>query len=261
MTATIYCRYCHHNWKPGIEYDKHIRCCEYFYKQRRTPSQPEMTESGVPIPNMRQLYRYVQDLTYRLEKTEKELRKLKSVVNSRKKIELLVWLNQSVQMPTITFEHWMRNIKATESDMIEVLNGNLTDGILSCLYSAIKSDNMLPIRCFSQKPGAFYIYSTITKTDSSVTTEWQQMRSDQMLKLANHISLSIRREFRIWNTAQICGGDTNSEYDQNFMDKLPKYVKKLNSDVEKRIPDIKKELFSKLSENIRFAMDCDPEND
>ena len=255
MSTNIYCKYCHHNWKTTIEYDKHIRCCEYFYQQRRTPSQPEMTESGVPIPNMRQLYRYIQDLTYRLEKTEKELRKLKSTVNSRRKIELLVWLNQSGQTPSITFENWTRNIKATEFDMMEVLNGNLTDGILSCLYSAIKSDNPLPIRCFSQKPGMFYVYSTIINKDESITTEWQQMRSEQILKLANHISTSIRREFRIWNSSQICGSGINSEYDQNFMDKLPKYVKKLNSDVEKRIPDIKKSLFSKLSEHIRITID------
>ena len=260
MTSTIYCIYCHHNWKSRIEYDKHLRCCEYFYKKRRTPPQTEMTESGVPVPNMRQLYRYIQDLTYRLEKTEKELRKLKSVVNTKKRIEVLVWLNQSSQTPSITFENWVRSIKSTELDMIQVLNNSLTEGILSSLYSAIKYEGKLPIRCFAQKPGTFYVYSTTAYNDSiPPTTEWQVMKHEQMLKLVNHISKSIRREFQIWNTAQLCGGTSTTEYDETFMDKLPKYVKKLNSDVEKRLPDIKRDLFAKLAENFKISdvMDLD----
>jgi hypothetical protein len=208
-----------------------------------------MTESGVPIPNMRQLYRYVQDLTYRLEKTEKELKKLKGEMNSRKKIEVLGWLNQPEQTPQITFEEWVRSIKATESDMLKCLDGNLTDGILSCLYSATKSRGTanLPIRCFSQKPGTFYVYSCVSVSQGKGNdAEWQKMTCEQSLKLANHISTSIRREFRLWNTVQFA----SQEYDQNFMDKMPKYVKKLNSDVEKRLPDIKKTLFEKLEENL-----------
>lgn len=252
MSTTIYCKYCHHNWKPGIEYDKHIRCCEYFYQQRRTPPQTEMTESGIPVPNMRQLYRYVQDLTYRLERTEKELKKLKTEMSSRKKIEVLGWLNQPSQTPQTTFEEWMRGIKATELDMLKCLDGNLTDGILSCLYFAVKSRGNLPIRCFSQKPGVFYVYSSSSQGQGN-DAEWQKITCDQFLKMANHISTSIRREFRIWNTVQFA----SKEYDQNFMDKMPKYVKKLNSDLEKRLPDIKKALFEKLEENLRVVMDTD----
>jgi len=256
MSESIYCKYCHHNWKQGIEYDKHIRCCEYFYQQRRTPSQP-MTETGIPIPNMRQLYRYVQDLTYRLEKTEKEVKKLRAELNARKKQEVLVWLNQPSQTPATTFDEWIRTIKSTESDMIKSLNGSLVDGVLSCLLSEIsasrESNTAIPVRCFSQKQGMFYVYSSAINGDASVTTEWRSMRPDQFMKMANHIAKSIRGEFRIWNTAQLSG--QNQEYDQNFMDKMPKYVKKLNADIEKVVTDMKKELFSKLEENLLVIVD------
>ena len=245
MTSTIYCKYCHHHWKPGIEYDKHIRCCEYFYQQRRNPSPPEMTETGTPIPNIRQLYRYVQDLTYRLEKTEKELRKLKSVVHTRRRREIVECLNQSDQLPTHSFEEWVSSIKSTETDMMKVLNGDLTDGILSCLLFAIQfqGDDILPVRCFSLKIGTFYVFA---KSPDSVENEWQVMANEHFMRLLNHIAKSLRSEFRIWNTAQICDG----EFDQNFMDKMPKYVKKLNGDVEKRLPDIKKTLFTKMVEKL-----------
>jgi len=269
MATTIYCKYCHHNWKPGIEYDKHIRCCEYFYQQRRTPSQPEMTETGTPLPNIRQLYRYIQDLTYRLEKTEKELKKLKNVVNCRQKRAIIEWLNQPNQIPTVTFEEWLRTINACESDMMKVLNGDLTDGVLSCLntiiqrYNTEQTKKSLPIRCFSQKPDTFYVYSikpvkeTQDNTESP-TVEWQRMSTEQLLKLANCISKSLFREFSVWNTAQFCSINIkDGNYDQNFMDTMPRYVKKLNSDVGKTIPEMKKTMFSKLEENLRIVMECD----
>lgn len=260
MTSTIYCKYCHHHWKTCIEYDKHLRCCEYFYQQRRTPSQPEMTESGMPVPNIRQLYKYIQDLSYRLEKTEKELRKLKSVVNARKRFEVLECLNQPEQLPLLTFEEWVSSINATELDMMNVLNGDIVDGLLSCIYSAIQvsgggdGKNILPVRCFSQKLGTFYVFSKKTTSDTSDVCEWQTMTNEHFIRLLNHIAKSLRAEFRVWNTAQICG-NMEGNFDQNFMDKMPRYVKKLNGDVEKSIPEIKKLLFTKMAENLRMNMD------
>lgn len=252
MASSIYCKYCHHTWKQGIEYDKHIRCCEYFYQQRRMPSSPELTETGERIPSMRQLYRYVQELTYRLDKTEKEVKKLRSELNTRKKQDVLMWLNQPGQTPDTTFDELVRSIKATETDMLKVLNGTLIDGMLSCFGSLKRGDGtIMPIRCFSQKPGAFYVYSSSINSDASVTTEWRTMRPEQFLKLLNQTATSIRREFRIWNTAQF----TNEECDQNFMDNMTKYVKKLNEDVEKLSTEIKKDVFSKLEENLMVIVD------
>lgn len=280
MSSTIYCKYCHHNWKPGIEYEKHMRCCEYFYQQRRTPSQPEMDERGVPIPSLRQLYRYVQELSYRLEKTEKELKTLKNSVNSRQKRAITEWLKQPNQTPPITFEQWVRNIKAQESDMMKVLNGDLSQGILSCLENAFNTgsnrnsgdsgedtcNKPLPIRCFSQKPGTFYIYcakpvdASSSNASSENGNEWKIMNGEQALKLVNHISKSLLREFLIWDKAQSrLTTLEEGEFDHSAMDRTVKSVKKLNGDVEKRLPEIKKTLFSKLEENLRVVMDCEYE--
>jgi len=209
-----------------------------------------MTENGVPLPNLRQLYRYVQELTNRLEKTEKELKKMRGELNSRKRMEISSLLNQSEQMPAMSFEDWARSISANETDLNEVLDGSLTDGILSCLYSAIHSNTgALPIRCFTQKPGVFYVYSVVKDKP-----EWRQIRSDQFLKLLNHISASIRRVFRIWNTAQLTD---IQEYDTDYMDKMPKYMKKINADVEKLAPIVKKCLFAKLEESVQVIMEGD----
>jgi hypothetical protein len=238
--------------------------CEFFYQKRRNP-QPEMDERGAKIPNLRELYRYINNLSTRLEKTEKELEKLKLIVNSRQKRSIMVWLNKPSQKPSITFEDWYRNMKATESDMIKVLNGDLTDGILSCLYTAINSQSSenikFPIRCFKQKPGTMYVYSLKSIDDSSeeITMDWKIMSGDQFLKMINHISREIRRKYYIWEKTQIRtnASEDDGEYDQTAMDKTVKYEKKLNGDIDKRLQYIKKDIFSKLEEDLHVAIDID----
>lgn len=262
MSSPVYCKYCHQTWETIIRYEKHIRMCEFFYQQRRNP-QPEMDERGTQIPNMRELYRYIKHLSTRLEKTEKELDKLKATVNSRQKRSIMVWLNKPTQTPTMTFEDWFRSIKATEADMIKVLNGDLTDGIMSCLHTAITIQReehfKFPIRCFKQKPGTFYVYSLKSINDPSeeIKMEWKIMSSEQTMKMITHISRELRRKYYVWEKAQIRLKNSEDDYDHTAMDKAVKYEKKLNGDIEKRIQHIKKDVFSKLEEDLHVAIDIE----
>lgn len=263
MSSSIYCKYCHQTWESTIRYEKHIRMCEFFYQQRRNP-QPDMDERGAPIPTMRELHRYIKTLSNRLEKTEKELEKLKISVNSRQKRAIISWLNKPSQTPSATFEDWYRNIKASETDMIKVLNADLTEGIISCLNSAIlyrpAADHVkLPIRYFKQKPNTFYVYSLKPSQDSSedVKMEWKIMSADQCLKMLKHVSREIRRKYNAWELEQL-RPDSEDEYDQVAMDRAVKYEKKLNADIiDKRVQDIKKFLFSKLEEDLQVIIDIE----
>lgn len=262
MSSSVYCKYCHQTWETNIRYEKHIRMCEFFYQQRRNP-QPEMDERGAQIPNLRELYRYIKHLSTRLEKTEKELEKLKLTVNSRQKRSIMCWLNKPTQTPTMTFEDWFRNINACETDMIKVLNSDLTDGILSCLHTAIKiqsAENIkFPIRCFKQKPNTFYVYSLNSVNDHSenIKIEWKIMTNEQMLKMVSHLSRELRKKYYVWEKAQIRLKNSEDDYDYNAMDKAVKHEKKLNCDIDKIIQHIKKDLFSKLEEDLQVAIDID----
>lgn len=262
MASGKYCKYCHHFWKNIREYDKHASCCEYFYHQRRN-TQPEMDEHGIRMPSMRELYGLVKDLSYRLERTERELRNLKNVVNSKQKRAILEWLNQPAQIPAITFEGWWREIKAKESDILKVISRDLTEGILSCLDANINTMKP-PIRCFAQKPNTFYIYteetgrtSSSSQPDGSVVPVWRIMNHDQMEKMALHISQSLLREFLVWQKTQ---QQQISEFDERSMDKTVNFMMKINGNgmaLEKRLVDVKKWLFAKIEENLRVVMECD----
>lgn len=260
MTSPVYCKYCHQTWESNIRYEKHIRMCEFFYQQRRNP-QPEMDERGAQIPNIRELYRYIKQLSNRLEKTEKELDKLKATMNTRQKKSIMSWLNKPSQTPTITFEDWFRNIKASETDMIKVLNGDLTDGIISCMHAVLTVQReerfKFPIRCFKQKPGTFYVYSLRSDDDEEIRMEWKIMNGEQMLKMVTHISRELRRKYYVWEKTQIRLKISEDDYDYAAMDKAVKYEKKLNCDIDKRLQHIKKELFSKLEEDLHVAIDIE----
>ena len=262
MASGKYCKYCHHFWKNIREYDKHYPGCEYFHIQRRNP-QPEMDEHGVKIPSAREMFRCIQDLMHRLDKTEKEVTRLRTLMNARQKRAILEWLNQPQQIPSTSFEKWWREIKAQETDVMKVVTRDLSEGIMSCLESHIRqfASMKAPMRCFTQKPNTFYIYSVEngrTQVDATVepTPVWRIMSNEQMEKMAAHISQSILREFLVWQKSQ----RDISECDERAMDKTVNFMMKINGNgvaLEKRLVEIKKWVFSKLEENLRVVMECD----
>ena len=259
MSNPIYCKYCHHNWKHRKEYDKHINCCEYFYHQRRNP-QPEMDEHGTKIPSNRELFRYVQELSVRLEKTEKELARLRNSVNTRQRKAIIEWLNQPHQKPEITFEDWWMKIKATEENVMRVVSRDLTEGIKSCIQTHLASNAIkLPIRCFTQKPGTFYVYSRECGTaqgTKKAEPNWRILGCDQLGRMATHISQAILREFLEWQKK--CS--RIEDQDERAMDKTLSFMMKINGNgvsIEKRMVEIKKWLFPQLEENLRVMAECD----
>lgn len=290
-----YCKFCHHTWKLQKEYDRHLGCCEYFYHRRRNPA-PEMDEHGTKIPTGRELFRYVQDLSARLEKTEKEVVRLRQLVNSRQRKAILEWLNQPSQLPACTFEDWWRQCRAGPDAVEKTIHRDLTQGIVECIQSyvaaSVGSGLKLPIRCFTQKPGQFYVYSAERSSDTllqsstggggaaagaaAATTStadtaatllrqpvWRAMTNDQLERMALHLSQSILRAFLTWSEQQQAAkGDSSdpADVDDRMMDKKVLLMMKVNGNgvsIERRLVDIKKWLYPQLEENLRVIASCE----
>jgi hypothetical protein len=275
MSSGTYCKFCHHYWKNRKEYDKHISCCEYFYHQRRNPPAAEMSR-----PTMNEMYRLVENLTNRLEKTEKEVARLRGLMNARQKKAIIEWLNQPSQTPEIAFEAWWHEIRAQESDVLKVVNGDLSQGILSCIQTHFTTTpaKILPIRCFSQKPNTFYVYSVETNKSNataasadeasapgppppiSITPMWRIMSAQQFEKMCGFIVQQIIREFLVWQNKQMAFINPSTEYDERTMDRRATLLMKINGygvSNDKRTGDVKKLLFPLIEENLRYIMDCE----
>ena len=253
--AGIYCKYCNHNWKIQRDYEKHANCCEYFYHLRRTP-QPDMDEHGVKLPSTREMFRYMQELSLRLERTEKEVVKLKAQLNTRQKKAIIEWLNQPSQLPATTFEEWYRSIEVNESHVLCVGERDLTVGMQMALSEFLSSNPCKPIRTFTQKQNVFYVYSRDGGTETVLQEpKWRIMSNEQMDGMLLHLSQLFVREFLKWQKKQ-----SQEEKGERESDKEILFMMKINGariPAEKRLQEIKKWLFPKLEENLRVIMECE----
>jgi hypothetical protein len=211
-----------------------------------------MDEHGTKIPTVRDLFRYVQELSLRLEKTEKELAKLKGQVNTRQKKAILEWLNQPKQRPEKTFEEWYKEMDVTESHIMCVAERDLTYGFQKVIDEQLGDKIGLPIRTFTQKPNTFYVYSR----EADNEPHWRIMSNEQMDTMLLGLSQSFVREFLKWQKKQ----DNRENQDERETDREIMFMMKINgtrTSSEKRLQEIKKWLFPKIEENLRVIMECE----
>lgn len=263
MSAGTYCKFCNHIWKSLNEYNRHISCCEYFYNQRRTPPANEMSKT----PTLNKILERLEKAEKRIEHLQQKVQRLQNASNSRNKKVIVEWLNQPSQIPAITFEDWLRQIKAQESDVTKVVNGNLTDGMVSSIYSQILSSNndAIPIRCFTQKPKTIYVYSIKSQKSNpeSCAEEptWQPMQDSHLERLCNHVQKQILRAYLLWLQPQInLAIQGQVECDEAVMNKRSCMNDRINGHGmhrEKRMCEVKKLLFPLIEENLRNIMDIE----
>jgi len=218
-----------------------------------------MDEHGTKIPSVKDLFRYVQELSLRLERTERELAKLKTQVNTRQKKAIIEWLNQPKQKPSIAFEDWYREIEVNESHVLCVGERDLTIGMqmaIQSFMSANASKQERPIRTFTQKPNVFYVYSRDGGTSELLAEpQWRIMSNTQLDHMLLHLSQLFLREFLKWQKKQ-----NQLEKDDREADKEIMFMMKINgtrTSSDKRIHEIKKWMFPKLEENLRVIMECE----
>lgn len=255
---SIYCNFCHHHWKLKKEYDKHISCCNYFYNLRRNP-RPEMDENGVKIPSHKELFRYVQELSLKCERLEKEVYRLKANMNTKQKKMITDWLNQPQHIPKFTFEEWSKTMNLQESALQIVFKRDLTEGIRHVIRELLddnRDNSAKPIRAFSQKAGFIYIYSR-GEWSSSPTEEakWKIMTNEELDNFIIMISQMFLRCFIVWQRSHMESDDSNTEVNEKKKEEEMNYLIKINggmrSSTEKRNMEIKKWLIAYIEENIQ----------
>lgn len=255
---STYCNYCHRHWKLKKDYDKHISCCIYFYNLRRNPRQ-EMDENGVKIPTHKELFRFVQELSLKCERLEKEVVRLKANMNTKQKKMITDWLNQPQHMPKFTFEEWSKSIVIEDKALQIVFKRDLTEGIkyvIRGLLDENETNHAKPIRSFTQKPGLIYIYSK-GEWSSSPTEEakWKIMSNEELDNCIIMISQMFLRAFIMWQRNTTPVTDDDSEVSEKKKEEEMNYLIKINggmrSSTEKRNQEIKKWLSTAIEENIQ----------
>jgi hypothetical protein len=197
----------------------------------------------------------VKELSARLDKAEAEITKLRGMVQSKNRRIIHDWLNQTNQTPVAPFDTWRKEIQVRDLDVDKMMNGSvsggLMEGVISCVEFAIEEKRgTLPLRCFTQKPKTFYIYSV---GDDGVAC-WRIVRNETETfgVFMEGVERRLRRKYN---------AERRDQEDDDDLDKNQLIMEKINGTrmpTEKRIGVFKKWLFSKLEENMN-AMALDSE--
>lgn len=290
--ADIHCKYCHKSWKHIKDYEKHLACCEYFYQFRRKP-QTEMDDYGCKLPTQKELFRFVQELSLKCERLEREVARLKTTVSVRQKKVIVECLNQTHNIPSYTFCNWWKTITLqlpvslnskeenemrshwsviTNAFLYRVFNMGLVEGVKYVLGKFIETEKqkrkVLPIRCFTQKPNMFYIYcgsndevdvesitKDVFKTGNSKNM-WNPMSNADLEKMVDYMSQLFVREFLSWQRQNI----NEIEQDERRGEEQITYMMRVNSmrpSKEKGMVEVRKWLFATLEENAQSIAECE----
>jgi hypothetical protein len=164
-----------------------------------------------------------------MDKLEKENSKLRQY--SKKRINIVDWLNDSKTQPDICFDEWITtNVLTLVSKCLDtVYNNNLLEGLKHLFTTILENKiDILPIRCFDNKPNTFYIYETIenqSKWSIITTKEFDR----QLNKIGNQFILEFKNNWYLLHREKI-------ETDENYKDMYINYYQKILGGDDKITP-------------------------
>jgi len=229
-----------------------------------------MDDYGCSLPTQKELFRFVQELSLKCERLEKEVVRLKNTVGIRQKKIIADCLNQLGQTPEFAFPEWWRRlslqipIEPTSQEGVDmdahwslinnvflfrVFKQDLVEGIKSVIQRFVDVETVkIPIRCFSQKPGVFYVYYG-GKT-------WRPMTNEDFETMIDYISQLFVREFLVWQKENADAFDE----DERRCEEQMVYMMRVNSmrpSKEKGMMELRKWLFTKLEENAKTSLETE----
>ena len=224
------CIYCNRCYKRKINYDKHILLCKIYRK-----GSIDMDKDNVlSMHEMSVLIKYLLECQQR---NDTKYKRMLSLLNSKKKINVLEWLNENIVNCT-DYMRWLSGIVITEYDMETIFKYDFLEGMKYILSRICLNDNgdiSLPIKSFEHKEGVLFIY---------INNAWVIMSSNSLVLLINTITKGLTKEFKLWQ-------DKNKHrlYDNNFTDIYISNLKKVtggNLSQEQQNNQIKKFLYNIL---------------
>lgn len=186
------CTYCYRAYKKKDNYDKHVQCCEFFYRSR-------MQHADVayePIPTQRELYQLVKELAYKCDKLQKKVDKLETTNTNKQRKHITDYLQEHT--PQITAFQWAHQIEINQHHLETIFENSLIEGIAQSIRDHIHIVSLLPFCAFSQKQNTIYIYNTTSEEDHDATPQWHAMSNKEMDKIISIISYKILRAFMEW---------------------------------------------------------------
>ena len=166
------CVNCGKGYKTRCGLDKHLVLCEIIHKIKsgKKVGFPEDTE--VPSPKvMHQMILQLAEKYHKLEEKTNEMNKW--VVKKKKKMDVVVWLNDSLK-PEYEFDGITDHLIIDDVDVEFMLDNSLHETICRVLFRVLDFDAVIPVFAFNQKQGLLYMYEK---------GQWSELPADRLTRL------------------------------------------------------------------------------
>lgn len=262
----ICCVYCGKGYKSRPGCDKHTILCELIdrtKKKRKLRILDDDTEYDV-IPSNQRMYHMLIELANKYSNLEKKMEEMsKYVVNQKKKINILEWLNNNL-IPTFVFDELPSKITTTNQTVEIVLNNTFHD-VLNDMFELniyknveLGGNDMYPIFALTQKSNTLYYYTAIQgqaiQGQSQPKHEWRELPKDKLVWFLNIIHMKITKLFTEWkkiHKQEIADNDSKSSIVDKATIKLMSQVFK----EDKYYTKIKSILYNKMKCDMKALIE------
>jgi len=228
------CSRCHSNFTKK-EFDDHSEVCKALSLLRNDHS-IDTYFSNLEIPSQKAQFRYIVQLTKKIEKLEEKLTKIQKTIIPLCRRQVSEYL-ESLPAPEYTYSEWCKSIQISDEALEQVIKTDLKTGIKTVLENIIED---IPIRAFTQKLNILYLYDN---------DEWRTMTAQEFVKLVEKIQHKFLRKYMLWTN------ENRDELATADEDRTIFCMAKVNGlkqgTIESRSLDIKKWLFSKIAVSLK----------
>ncbi len=235
------CKFCGREYKEKFNHDRHAQTCEFLSKTRR--EQDNEIDSFEKLPNQKEMFLLIQELSIRITKLEKENSQLKGSI--KRKLKFNDILNHNVK-PEFQYKMWSDMLLDSVNKYLNtVYNNDLLSATNELFNHFIDVYNeKLPIRAYDIKPNTFYIY------DQDGT--WTHISNSDFDKMLARISHRFLVEFNscwcIVNREKI---ETMDNYKEMYINYYRKILGGERVSDESRYSRIRNHIYGKIKRNIK----------
>ena len=238
--AHFECHHCSKNYKIKKAFDRHILVCNILSKT--TTERKYENEEYENLPNLKEMYSMIKMLILKNEQLEKQVNKMNSWINNKKRVNIIEWLNEN-DTPNLDFNQWIETIEISNEHMEFVFEHNFVEGIDLTVREIMNKDlELRPLKSFEQREGIIYVYN-------GSENKWEIIGNHQMELIFIKITKGLLNQLKLWqdkNRHRLCQNGFTEKYIEN--------VKKITGGdltKEQQIHKIKQSFYNTLKVNIK----------
>ena len=221
--SSLCCVYCGKSYKTKSYLDKHIIICEIWHKSKNKTNsnnsnnynniynQNNDADDEFVVPSQKKMYQIILELAFKCNTLENKVNELNKFMSKKiKKIDILEFLNNDLQKPSIIFDNMTDLIKVNQSDIEFLFNNSFLETVNHILSKNIyKNEDIttntdpIPITCFIQKPNNIYIYDKTNTQTQENNHSWQIISREKLIRFLNIIQFKISKAFSEWRKTNV----------------------------------------------------------